>query len=394
MHIALFLTVAVFAETPAKPPSANLDQSRLALIPQRLKAYVDRGEAPGFVTLVERAGNMAHLEAVGWQDREKKLSMKPDTIFQVMSMTKPVTAAGIQMLVEDGLLALNDPVERYLPEFRGQMMIASKEQDRVVLQKPSRRITIRDLLTHTSGMPEMPPEGMGGVRFYYDMNRTLADAVSIFSQMPLQFEPGTKWSYSNTGIAALGRIIEVVSDKPYETFLQDRIFQPLGMKDSFFFPAPEKYSRIAAVYQFENGKMQNMGDRIYRKGAKYSMPEGGLYATAQDMAAFYRMVLNGGRAGNKRLLSKASTEVMTAVHTEGTERNWGLGWSVARGSTSTLALSPEGAYGHGGAFGTYGWVNPKTGLVTVFMVQTMGGGGPVNAARMTFLELANAAVVD
>jgi CubicO group peptidase (beta-lactamase class C family) len=112
------------------------------------------------------------------------------------------------------------------------------------------------------------------------------------------------------------------------------------------------------------------------------------------MAAFYRMVLNGGRAGNKRLLSKASTEVMTAVHTEGTERNWGLGWSVARGSTSTLALSSEGAYGHGGAFGTYGWVNPKTGLVTVFMVQTMGGGGPVNAARMTFLELANAAVVD
>lgn len=314
--------------------------------------------------------------------------MKADTIFQVMSMTKPVTSVGIMMLAEDGRLALTDAVEEHLPEFRGQMVQVGD-----VRSKPSRAITIRDLLTHTSGLQEMPPEGMGGANFYFEMKHTLAEAVAIYSQLPLLFEPGTKWQYSNTGMAVLGRIIEVASGKPYETFLQERVFGPLGMKDSFFFPKAEHVARIAMAYDAgPDGKARRMGDVIYRMQRKYSMPEGGLFSTATDMAAFYQMMLNGGVYKGKRLLSKASVEVMTAWHTEDTRRNWGLGWSLMRTPGARLTLSSEKAYGHAGALGTFGWVDPARQMVGVFLAQAFGL--PVDGARDIFVEVANASVVE
>lgn len=391
---ALLAVCTLSAAEPAKVDvrSSGLDAARLAVIPQRMRQFVDGGHAAGIVTLVQRRGAVGSLEAVGWQDLDRKVAMTPDSIFQVMSMTKPVTAVGIQILVEDGLLALSDPVEKYLPEFRGQMMVESREKDRVTLGKPPRPITVRDLLTHTSGLPEMPPPGLGGVQLYYDMNRTLSEVVTFFSQMPLQFAPGTKWQYSNPGIATLGRIIEVVSGQPFETFLARRVFEPLGMRDSFFFPPEDKKARIAAVYEKRDGKLRSMGDRIFRPGARYSMPEGGLYSTARDMAAFYQMMLNGGVHQGKRILSRFSTQVMTMVHTEKTGMDWGLGWSVAQGARSTLHLSAEGAYSHAGAFGTFGWVDPKKELVGVFMIQNLGF--PDGGARGVFVDMANAAVLE
>lgn len=363
---------------------------RLPQIAPRMKSFVEHGEIAGAVTLASRNGTVQHLEAVGWQDKEKQTPMKTDTIFEIMSMTKPVTAAGIQMLAEEGLLALTDPVEKHLPEFRGQRMIASHSKDSVVLKAPSRPITIRDLLTHTSGMPEMPPAGAGGVGLYRSMNLTLAHAVHLFSQMPLEFEPGAKWSYSNTGMATLGRIIEVVSDRPYETFLEERVFRPLGMKDTFFFPPPDKLSRIAAVYTYANGKLSNAGDGIYRKRAKYPMPEGGLYSTAADLAAFYQMMLNGGVYQGKRLLSKASVQMVTSDHTPGMARDFGLGWAVT--PRDSLNLTSKGAFGHGGAFGTFGWVDPAKNLVGVFLIQRMGGS--TDSMRDTFVEMVNASITE
>lgn len=398
----LLAWAALLCAAPPEPArvetKSGLDAPRLTQIRPRMQSFVDSGEAPGIVTLVQRRGQLGHLEAVGSLDLEKKAPMRTDSIFEVMSMTKPVTAVGIQMLMEDGLLALNDPVEKYLPEFRGQQQIVAREtvgkQERITLAKPARAITIRDLLTHTSGLQEMPPEGMGGVSFFYNMHRTLAEAVIFYSQQPLLFEPGAKWSYSNTGIATLGRIIEVVSRKPYETFLAERVFAPLGMKDSFFFPAEDRHSRIAHVYQKENGKLAAMGPVIFRKGARYPMPEGGLYSTAQDMAAFYQMMLNGGRFNGHRLLSKASVESMTMVHTANTSANWGLGWMIQRGANSTLGLLSEGTYSHGGAFGTYGWVDPVRQVVGVFMIQLFGPGVSPEIPRARFVEMANAAVID
>ena len=293
---------------------AGMDAERLARIPLRMQSFVDKGAIPGVVTLVARHGVVASLEAVGYQDLESKKPMKTDSIFQIMSMTKPVTALGIMILMEEGRLALSDRVEKHLPEFRGMWMIESRIGDKQrVLKKPSRPITIRDLMTHTSGMPGTPPEGISDLNF--ELNRTLAEGAAIYSQQPLEFEPGTRWLYSDTGFASLGRIIEIVSGQSYERFLEERIFKPLGMKDSFIFPATENQDRIAMVYKLENLKLKRAGSNIYggdpwkfRKGAIYPLPEAGIHSTAPDLFLLYQMMLNGGTHNSKQILSRASVE--------------------------------------------------------------------------------------
>ena len=219
----LAISTALAAGDPAK---AGMDPARVAAINVRMRAYVDQGYIPGVVTLVQRKGAVAQFEALGWQDIEAKKPMRPDSIFQIMSMSKPITGVAVMMLVEEGKIRLNDPVERHLPEFRGQLMIASKTAENTVLIKPSRPITVRDLMTHTSGMIANPPAGIGDLLM--KMDRPLSEAVAIYGQQPLDFEPGTKWQYSNPGIATLGRIVEVASGMPFEKFLETRIFVSLS----------------------------------------------------------------------------------------------------------------------------------------------------------------------
>lgn len=404
LALAVLSSLAALA-APPDAKKAGMDPERLARIPVRMKQFVDQGAISGAVTLVARHGVLAELDAVGYQDVEKKTPMRPDSIFQIMSMTKPVVAVGIMMLMEEGKLAPSDPVEKHLPEFRGQWMIAEQEAAAKTrtLKRPSRPITIRDLLTHTSGMPQMPPEGLK--ELYSDMKTPLAEAVSVYSQMPLDFEPGSKWQYSNPGIATLGRIIEVAADQPFEKFCEERIFKPLGMKDSFFFPTPDKLDRIAMVYRLEKGKLRKAGSETlggdpweYRKGARYPAPELGLYSTAQDLWAFYQMVLNGGTYNGKRFLSKPAVEMMTTLHTgdlpAGHEpgRGYGLAWTVVKDPVGALQLQSIGAYGHGGAFGTQGTVDPKKDMVTVFMIQRSGGGD--SSERNAFLTIATSAIVE
>ena len=345
------------------------------------------------------------MEAVGYQELETKKPMKADSIFQIMSMTKPVVAIAIMMLVEEGKVAVSDPVERHLPEFRGLWMNTTKPGEKERRQvRPPRAITLRDLLTHTSGMISSLPEGIG--ELYTKMHLTLAEAVAIYSQQPLDFEPGAKWQYSNPGIATLGRVIEVASGQSFERFLSERIFQPLGMKDSFLFVPPDKIDRIAMVYKRVDGKLQRSGGDIlggdpsqYRKGSKYSAPEFGMYSTASDLAALYQMMLNGGTYNTKRLLSKASVNLMTALHTgsiepagHSTGMGYGLAWTVVRDPLGTMQLQSEGTYGHGGAFGTQGWVDPHKDLVGVFLIQRSGGGS--SDESNAFKALAAAAIVE
>ena len=395
--LCLLVFLPFFAR--AESPKPVTDSAKLTQIAPRMKTFIDKGIVAGTVTLVERNGEILHLEAAGYQDIDKKTPMRTDTIFEIMSMTKPVTSVAIMILVEEGAVCLYDPVEKYIPEFRGMWVIESRgpgDKTRT-LKRPSRPITVYDLLTHTSGMPEMPPESMGAVDFYFHMDKTLAEAVRIYGQQPLEFEPGTKWSYSNTGMATLGRIVEVASGMAYERFVDERIFKPLGMVDSSFYPVDGKRERIASVYSLQKGKLVSLGDAIYRKGSKYPMPEGGMYSTARDMAAFYQMMLNHGTYNGHKILSKAAVETMTMVHTVGlpvgtsTAVGWGLGWSILRGPGATLTLSSMGTFGHGGAFGTQGWVDPAKNLVGVFMLQNSGGGSePVHEA---FREMTNAAVI-
>ncbi len=403
LSVSLLLPLLLAAASP-DPKKAGMDAERLARIPARMRDFVDKGTISGAVTLVARHGAIAELDAVGWQDIEAKKQMRTDSIFQIMSMTKPVTAVGVMMLVEEGKLGLLDPVERHLPEFRGQLLVERREAGgRLVLKRPSRPITVRDLLTHTSGMPGGTPEGAREILEKLDL--TLAQAVALYSQQPLEFEPGTRWSYSNSGIATLGRIIEVISGEPYEKFLDRRIFKPLGMVDSFFFPPEEKTGRIAMMYNLHEGKLRRAGANtlggdpaLYRRGAKYPCPECGLYSTASDLAAFYQMMLNGGTNNGQRLLSKAGVDLMTTLHTgdlaagHAPGMGYGLAWAMVRQPLGAASYRSIGTFGHGGAFGTEGWVDPKRDMIEILLIQRDEGGD--DSERGALYSIAASAIND
>ncbi len=388
--------------------AAGVDPERLAKISARMQAFVDQGTIAGAVMLLARHGVVVMLEAVGYQDLESKTPMRTDTIFQTRSMMKSVTAVGIMILLEEGLLTLSDPVEKHLPEFRGQLMIETRDGDQVLTtKKPSRLIAIRDLLTHTSGMlgePYREPFKSWIQEFWKKRDKTVAEVVPIFAQQPLEFEPGTKFLYSDPGFSVAGRIIEVASGQAYRDFVEQRILRPLGMKDSFYIVPPEKYHRIASVYVLEDGKLKKSSSPD-RTGWKYVGGAGGWFSTASDIFAFYQMVLSGGSDNGVRILSRASVELMTAVHTGDLEAagwifpqpgvGYGLGWRVVREPVGTLGLQSIGSYGHGGYLGTYGWVDPKKDLVGVFLIQRMlegrSGHGPEEKA---FVAMAVAAIAD
>jgi len=359
---------------------AGMDQGRLSRIPARMNEFVATNAIPGAVTLVTRHGVVASLEAVGYQDWDAKVPMRTDAIFQVRSMTKPVTAVAILILLEDGRLLLTDPVERYLPEFRDQTIHDRQE-------KPRRPITIRDLLTHTSGIAAPAPTQVTDVPLAMS---TLADLVNLVARRPLEFEPGTRWAYSDTGFLTLGRIVEVASGQPYEQFVATRILEPLGMTNSFFVPPAEKRGRIVATHVFENGTWRNVYADLYPPGAKLSSPAFGMHSTAEDMAAFYQMMLNRGVHQGGQFLSISSIDMMTAVHTADLQAGfspgmgWGLGLEIVRERTGML---PVGAFGHGAASSSYAWVDSQKDLVGVILVIARGAGN----VRDTFVTLAEAA---
>jgi CubicO group peptidase (beta-lactamase class C family) len=381
------------------PRKAGFDPEKLAALRPRFQEFVDQQHLSGAVVLVARRGAVGSLEAVGFRDLEVKAPMRPDTIFRIASMTKPVTAAGILMLENEGKLSVDDPVEKHLPEFKGQMMVQSKAGGAVTLVKPPRPITLKDLLTHTSGLAGLPP---GLSDLYKRRHRTLAEAVMAFSQRPLDFEPGTKWSYCNTGIDTLGRVIEVVSGKRYEDFLEERFFGPLGMKDTFFNPTLERLERTAGLYKREKEKLLStdnfLGDLV---DPKYPIPAGGLYSTAPDLFRFYQMLLDKGTRGDRRYLTEAAVEKMTSVQTGDLKTgfvdgmSFGLGVGVVREPRGITEMLSPGSYGHGGAFGTQGWIDPKKGMIFVLMIQRVGlPNGDASEMRKALQSIAAAAVAE
>jgi len=292
------------------------------------------------------------------------------------------------ILADEGKLSVDDPVEKHLPEFKGQRIVTEKSGDTLTLKMPSRPITLRDLLTHTSGLPGAPPAGLADL--YPKRNRTLAEGTLVYSQQPLEFEPGSKWAYCNTGIDTLGRVIEVVSGKSYEDFLRDRVFIPLEMKDSTFYPSSEQLARLAQTYDQKDGKLIPTPHSLVGTpvGAKYPIPAGGLYSTAGDLAKLYQTMLARGMRGEKRtlsddsiekrILSEASVEAMTRLQTGDLAcgfvpgMGFGYGWAVVKEPQGVTAMLSPGTYGHGGAFGTQGWIDPKQDLFVILLIQRMG----------------------
>lgn len=382
--LIIFLPQASAQQRSASP--AGMDRERLARIPVRMKSFVEQGRIAGAVTLIARRGQIVSLEAVGYQDLESKKPMRTDTIFDIRSLTKPVTAIGIMILLEEGRLALGDPVEKYLSEFK------SADDKPAGQSKP---ITIRQLLTHTAGLPlyRLPESEEIAIK----RNRTLADYVSFLSKQKPEYEPGTRHRYSSGGFAILGRIIEVVSGKPYEQFMRERIFAPLEMKDSFFFIAAEKQSRVASIYRLQNGKPVKWEELMAdSRKAKYPGPEFGMYSTASDLAALCQMMLDGGTYKGRRILSRQSVKVMTENQTTGiasavTGRMvyQGLAWGLHGDPLYNFPLTSAGSFGHNGATGTMLWVDPQEeGLIRIFLQQLFGAGNESDI----FMAMAAAAV--
>ena len=368
---------------------AGMDPARLARIPARMKAFVDAGKAAGIVTLVARHGHVASLNAVGFLSLESKAPMRTDSIFRIMSMTKPVSSVAVMILLEEGRIALSDPAEKYLPEFKGQQVRGNCSPGKAnskCLVKPSHPVTLFDLLTHTSGVSAPQPSE--------STPTTLAEEVASIARVPLDFDPGTQWRYRTEGIDILGRIVEVVSGIPFERFVAERILKPLGMVDSSFFPDPSKASRIATVYTEQNGvlNLAALHDTLYPS------PGAGMLSTAVDMASFYQMMLNQGTLNGHRIISAASVEAMTTAQVGNMQVGFapgmgiGLGWGVVREPKGMFRLCSVGSFGHGGAFRTYGWVDPPKDMVRVIMQQRTNGGGDTADEINAFLAMAAAAI--
>lgn len=360
--------------------AADFDPAKLEKLRPKLQEYVDKNIVAGAVAAVGTHRGLVAIEAVGQQNREQNLPMRPNVTFRIASMTKPITALAIMILADQGKLSVEDPVEKHLPEFKGQMIVASrdKEAGTVTLKKPSRPITVRDLLTHTSGLPGGFPEGISDL--YFRRQLTLGEAVATSSQRPLDFEPGTKWSYCNAGIDTLGRIVEVVSGESFERFLEQRVFGPLGMRDTTFYPNDDQIARLAGLYDLKDGQLRPVGYQLLgpARTARHPIPAGGLYSTAEDIAKLYQVMLLRGAIGELRIVSEKSVAEMTRNQTgdltAGFTSNVGMGfgWQVTRQPEGAHAMLSSGSYGHGGAFGTQGWIDPTRDLFIILMIQRVG----------------------
>jgi len=384
--------------------AAELDPQKLAAIAPRMEQFVKEGTIAGAVTVVGNAQGIAQLDAVGLQSLESKQPMPRSAVFRIASMTKPITAIGIMQLQDQGLLSVEDPVEKHLPEFKGQLLIDSREGERVTLKKPPRPITIRDLLTHTSGLPGGFPAGYSDL--YFTRQHTLKEATLAQAQRPLEFEPGSKWAYCNAGIDTLGRIIEVKSGRPYEDFLRDRVFQPLDMEDTSFYPSEEQLSRLAGLYGQKDGQLVFADYQLIgpTKDARHPIPAGGLFSTGSDLAALYQAMLHRGwhgvtKAGDKRLLSEAAFRQMTQLQTGDLQcgftpgMGFGFGWAVIKEPQGVHAMLSKGTFGHGGAFGTQGWIDPAQDLFVILLIQRTGlANSDASDLRQELQRLAVAAI--
>lgn len=377
------------------PAAAGMNRERVASIAVRMKDFVDAHQAAGMVTIVARHGVVAGFDAVGYQDIESQKPMKKDSMFRIASLTKPITCAGIMVLVDEGRIAVIDPVEKFLPEYKGikvNSCVGGSGYGCTGVEA-ARPINIEDLMTHTSGL-------VGNVSAHGETEpSSLADLAALGAKTELLFNPGTKWNYSNLGYDLLGRIIEVVSKQPYDQFLREHIFEPLGMKDTYFFVPDAKVPRIATLYTQSDGGLKRAASQWgTQHGPKIPMPAGGIVSTAEDIFRFNMMMRNKGELDGRRVLSSAAVTLMTTSHTGDIKAGWapgvghGYGYEVVRDAEGMFRYNSIGSYVKGGAYRTYEWVDPEKDLVGVFMMQLTNGGGDTADEINSFMEMSAAAI--
>ncbi len=378
-------TVAFGQGLPTTIPEAvGVSAERLERIRPVLQNYVDKGNLPGFLTVVARRGKIVHFETIGMQDVENNKPVESDTIFRIYSMSKPITSVAVMMLYEEGHFQLGTPVSKFIPEFENMKVY---NEDQTEISDAKKKITVKHLLMHTAGFTygwgKKPVDERYKELKIFDTvmdltpSEKLANMVDKLSTIPLVHEPGEKWTYG-VSTDVLGYLVEVVSGMPFEEFLQTRLFGPLGMVDTAFSVPPEKQDRFAALYRpnKEDGmeRIEDRGTRL-ENGEINFFPSGGggLASTAADYIRFSQMLLNGGELDGVRILGKKTVELMRYPHHD----DWfGLGFAVVTDKEPPNILESVGNFSWGGAAATTFWIDPKEELVAVLMTQLLNNRYP------------------
>ncbi len=402
----------------AQPEDAGMSSERLARIGKVMQGYVDRGEIPGAITLVARQGKIVHLQTHGLKDIASSEPMSAGSIFRMASMTKPIASVALMMLYEEGHFRLADPISEFIPEFKNPKVAIPKDSaggssGNFYTIPADREITFQHVLTHTAGLPTTYSGPTA--KLYQDeisplrrSGATLGPVMKKLASLPLNFHPGTAWQYG-PATDVVGYLVEVISGKPLDEFLRERIFEPLGMKDTQFYVPQEKLDRRATVYSTGGGKLEPRDDlmttEITPPSKRYFSGGGGLSSTVEDYLRFCQMKLNGGHFNGARLLSPKTVELMTADHLPDDVvhypiwytlrlrgHGFGLGYRVITDLGDAALLGSVGSYGWGGAYGTYFWIDPEEELIGIFMTQIR----PYRhlKIRRQFQILATAAIVE
>jgi CubicO group peptidase (beta-lactamase class C family) len=421
LTFAVLIALPAFAAGPlpsTKPDAVGLSQERLDRIHAMVKKHMDAGEISGAVMLVARKGQIAYIDVQGTMDIETKKPMTRDSVFRMASMTKPVIGVSIMMLLEEGKLRLDDPISRFIPEFKNQQTAIQQEGGQRGQQGAGQRgqqeagqrgaaprfytvpavrdITIKDLLTHTSGLSSGP---MGQSVVAREGRRrpedTLATYLPRVAKSPLEFQPGTRWMYSaSDGFDVLARVVEVAADMALNRFLQQRIFGPLEMTETSHWPTDAQMPRLVTAYTMTDGKMTKNQNSMSMSSKVYFAGGGGLVSTADDYAKFAQMLANGGELNGKRILGPRTVKLMSSVHVPSslpgrtTGEGFGLSVRVIEDAIRGNHRISDGSFGWSGAYGTHFWVDPKEEIVAVMMIQT-----PIREMRPEFENAVMQAII-
>ena len=411
-HVVALLAAAAWpvwslagAVPEGRPEDVGMSSERLARVADVVRAHVEAGDVAGVVTLVARRGRIVHFEAQGYADLASRTPMRTDNIFRLASMSKPITAVAVMMLVESGDIRLNDPVSRFIPELATLDKVAVPRpggpENAYDTEPAERPITIRDLLTHGSGLMSGGLGARAGAQLAARApDDTLATYIPKLGAVPLDFQPGTLWRYSGlAGYDVLARVVEVASGQTFEAFLRERLLEPLGMPDTGFHFTGERARRVATIYTRRAGErlQPNPNQQL---SSVYFSGAGGIASTAEDYLQFAQMLLNGGELDGVRILGPRTIDLMTANHTGDMvngqfgrpARGMGFGLSmqvVLDPVAANLAVS-KGAFSWPGGSGVSFWVEPAEELVSVFMIQ----GGSAGQLRAGFENAVRQAIVD
>jgi CubicO group peptidase (beta-lactamase class C family) len=380
------------AGTTARPEEVGLSSDRLQQVNALVKRHLDATSFAGAVTLVARNGRIAHLQAHGFSELESKKPMQTDQMFRIMSMTKPVVGVSIMMMIEEGKVRLTDPVSKFIPQLKGLQVAVPQSgrggqpaaeapagataEPRYYMVPADHEITVRELLTHTSGLVSGTISNAANRKVGIKGTESLSDYIPRLAQTPLEFQPGTRWAYSaQAGFDVLLHIVEIASGLPADQFFKQRIFDPLGMKDTFFYPVQNP--RLAGRYDRQaDGTLKRNSSTPNFLNGRYFSGGGGLASTAEDYFQFAQMLLSGGQLNGKRLLSPRGVEMMASVMAPDTlpgrpaGEAYGLSVRVVNNPAARNSAVSQGTFGWSGAYGTHFWIDPKEKVIGILMAQT------------------------